>query len=279
MWSKVLYGDQPAGWHIAGTKESVSGISRQQLQNYMKTQYNASNTLVCVAGKLSGQSQNKVKKYFSGPETRKKIKKVPVLEKQKKPQILLHSRKTDQTHFCLGVRAYDVFNPKRYAQEILGLILGGMMSSRLFIKIREELGLAYYVKTEVSSDPDTGFLVTQVGVDNKRAEEAILAIIKEYKRISQEKVPQKEIKKAKEHLIGKMALLLEASDAQASFYGLQEILEKKILTPKEICDKINKVKAEDLSMVAKDIFKAEKLNLALIGPFKDKNKFQKLLKI
>jgi predicted Zn-dependent peptidase len=279
LWSKVLYGDQPAGWDIAGTKESVSGISRKQLFDYMKTQYTASNTIVCIAGNVSKNAIAETKNYFSKITEEEIIKKSEVIEKQKKPELLIKNKETDQTHFCLGVRGYNLFHPDRFVSELLGLILGGMMSSRLFIKIREELSLAYYVRTVVSSDPDAGFLVTQAGVDNTRVEGAIAAVLKEYKNIAENKIPEKELQKAKDHFKGKMALLFEASDAQASFYGAQELLEKKILTSEQIYGKINKTTVNDILRVSKDIFKPEKLNLALIGPFKNKEKFEKLLKI
>jgi len=279
LWNKVLYGDQPAGWDIAGTKDSVSKISRNQLIDYMKTQYTGSNTIVCIAGNVSYNKQvlKKIKGYFSQKAVKETLKKPEVIETQSRPECLLHKRKTDQSHLCLGVRAYNLFHPKRYGLELLALILGGMMSSRLFIKVREQLGLAYYIKTGISSNPDTGCLVTQAGVDNKRAEKAVSAILKEYKRISQNKISAKELKKAKDHFKGKMALLFEASDAQASFYSLQELLEKRTLSPEEIYAKINKVSVNDILKISKDIFQPQKLNLALIGPFKDRTKFQKLL--
>jgi len=281
LWNKLLYGDQPAGWDIAGTKETVLGISRQQVLSYMRTQYTASNTVVCVVGDISRSAETirKIKKYFSGVKRKETLKKSPVIEKQAKPKCLLSYKKTDQTHFCLGVRGYNLFHSERYTQEILAAILGGMMSSRLFIKVREELGLAYYIKTSASSDTDTGCLVTQVGADNQRVEKAISVILKEYGKVSQRKIPAEELKKAKDNLKGKMALALETSDAQASFYGLQEILQKKILTPEEIYAKIDKVSVDDILKISRDIFKPEKLNLAIIGPFKNKTKFQKLLKI
>lgn len=117
----------------------------------------------------------------------------------------------------------------------------------------------------------------QAGVDNKRVEKAISVVLKEYKRISQNKISSKELKKAKDHFKGKMTLLFEASDARASFYALQELIENKILTPEQIYAKINKVSVNDILKVSKDIFQPQKLNLALIGPFKDKTRFQKLL--
>ena len=296
LWKKILYGDQPAGWEVAGTKESVAKIKRTELLNYMESQYVASNTIICVAGKIiPSQITDRIKKYFSKIKKTKPKFKTPVIdasinsastlssnrrvEKQNKPQFLLFSKETDQAHLALGVRAYNLFHPQRYALELLAVILGGMMSSRLFEEIRTKLGIAYYVRTVVGSDPDTGYLATSAGIDNKNIEKAILTILKEYKKISQRKVPMKELKKAKDNVKGRMALELESSDAQASFYAGQELLEKKTLTPEEIFAKIDKVTVSDIQKVAKDIFRPEKLNLALIGPFKDKEKFQKLLKI
>ncbi len=279
LWERLLYGDQPAGWEVLGTKENISRIKRERILNYMKNQYVASNTIICLTGKIGSKAVEKVKGYFSEMKTIKSRPKSPVIEKQNKPQSLLYPKKTDQAHLALGVRAYNLFHPQKYTLELLEVILGGMMSSRLFMEIREKLGIAYYIKTNSEINPDTGYLVTQVGVDNKNVKKAILTILKEYKKISQKRVPQNEIKKVKDCIKGKTALLLELSDAQASFYAGQELLEKKILTPEEIFKKIDKISQSDILKVAKDIFQPQKLNLALIGPFKDKRKFQKLLKL
>lgn len=278
LWSKLLYGDQPAGWPIAGEKESVAKIERMDLVNYMKGQYVAENTIVCVAGNIKRKlTIEKIKKYFSKIETTQSKNKVAVIEKQSKPGLLINHRQTDQTHLCLGVRGYNIFHSQKYVLELLGIILGGMMSSRLFEEIRTKLGIAYYIHTAVSADTDCGYLVTQAGIDNKNIEKAISTIIGEYKKISEIKVPIKELKKAKDCIKGKTILELESSDAQTSFYGLQELLENKILTTEEIFRKIDKVSQNDILKVAKDIFQPKKLNLALIGPFEEKETFKKLL--
>jgi len=280
LWRELLYGDQPAGWPIAGTKESVTKINRQDLVGYLKSQYVASNTLICVAGKIEqSRAIDKVKKYFSKIGIKKPKEGSEVFEKQSKPNLLLRARETDQTHLCLGVRGYNIFHPQRYVLEILGMILGGMMSSRLFAKIRGELGLAYYITTNIEEDTDSGYLITQAGIENNNVEKAISAILEEYRRLSQTKVPAGELKKAKDFIKGKMALFLETSDAQASFYGFQELQKKEILTPEEIFAKIDKITANDILKVAKDIFKSQKLNLALIGPSKNKDKLEKILKL
>jgi len=280
LWTKLLYRDQPAGWDIAGTKETVSKMNREKLIDYMNRQYVAKNTIVSIAGNFNEKlAIQKVKKYFSKIKTKKPIEKPKVIEKQNKPEVLLHFRQTDQTHLCLGARSFNLFHPQRYALDLLTVILGGMMSSRLFIEVRAKLGIAYYINTNSETNPDTGFLFTQTGLDNKNVEKGILTILKEYKKISKISIPPEELKKAKDYLEGKTTLLLESSDMMASFYATQELLEKKILTPEEIFKKINKVSREDISKVAKEIFKPEKLNLALIGPFKNQDNFKKILNI
>jgi len=267
LWQKLLYGDQPAGWDIAGEVDTVKKISRNDLIEYRRSQYVASNTIVCLAGNFNEREGiEKVKKFFSKIKIGKSREKPKVIEKQERPEILFEKRETDQTHICLGVRGINLSDERRYAQEILGLILGGMMSSRLFERIRTKLGIAYYIETDVFSDPDTGYLVTRAGLNNEKLEEGVLEILKEYRKIKREGFSKSELKKAKDCLKGKMNILLESSDAKASFFATQEILEKRILTPDQIFKKIDKVSQNDILKLAREIFRPEKLNLALIGP-------------
>lgn len=278
LWEKLLYGDQPAGWLISGEKEIINKFKKQDFLDYRKNYYSAKNTIICVAGNIDSDSCiKKIEKCFKRIEARPVKSKPKVIERQKKPNCLLYSKKTDQTHLYLGVRGYNFFHPRRYAQELLAIILGGMMSSRLWIEIREKLGLAYYINTSDSTDSDTGFLATQAGVDNRRVEIAIKAILKEYQNISQKGVSKEELQRAKDNIKGHLTLSLESSEAQASFYGMQELLEKKILSPKEIYAKIDRVTNKDILITAKDIFQPKNLNLALIGPYKDDKLFKKLL--
>jgi predicted Zn-dependent peptidase len=277
LWQKLLYGDQPAGWDIAGEVDTVKKISRNDLIEYRRTQYVASNTIVCLAGNFSEREGiEKVKRYFSKIKIGKSREKPKVIEKQERPEILFEKRETDQTHLCLGVRGFNLFDERRYVQEILALILGGMMSSRLFEKIRTKLGIAYYIETDVFSDPDTGYLVTRAGLNNEKLEEGVSEILKEYRKIKREGVSKSELKKAKDCLKGKMNILLESSDAKASFFATQEILEKKILTPDQIFKKIDKVSQNDILKLAREIFRPEKLNLALIGPKEVKREILKI---
>lgn len=277
LFEKLLYGKQTVGWNIVGEKETISKMKREDFLNYIKDHYVAKNMVVGIAGKINPENTiEKVKKYFQNTRQNEPKKRPKIKETQKKPESLIHFKKTDQSHFCLGVRAYNLFHPARYALSLLAVILGGNMSSRLFVKVREREGLAYYIRTNAETYTDTGYLVTQVGVDNQKVEKAVQIILNEYKDIREKGVSEKELKKAKEYIKGKMLLELESSDELAAFFANQEILTNKILTLKEEFAKIDKVGVKDIQKLAQDIFVPQKLNLALIGPFK-KNLCRQLL--
>jgi predicted Zn-dependent peptidase len=278
LWTNILYGDQPAGWSVIGTKEVIKKVKREQFVKYLEGHYSAQNTLVILAGQLSHSSAlNRVKRYFQKINTFKPREKLPVKERQRKPAALVYYKKTDQSHLCLGVRAYDIFHPDKYALGLLGTILGGNMSSRLFIKIRERLGLAYQISTGASSDTDAGFLLTKAGADNDKIEKVIKITLGEYRKIACQKVSPAELRKAKDYIKGSSLISMESSDAQASFFGTQELLTNEILTLEEKFAKIETVTVNDIQRVAQDIFQPAKLNLSLIGPFKDKRRFEKIL--
>jgi predicted Zn-dependent peptidase len=279
LWLKVLFGDQPAGWPITGTKEKIKRITREKLLKYMKTQYVAGNTVLVIAGNFKiKEAKEKVKKYFRKIKTGKWRKRAKLIEKQKEPQFISKNKETDQFHLILGVRGVKLSDKRRYTQNVLANVLGGTMSSRLFQRIREEMGIAYYIKTESHSDLDSGFLATSAGLRLGSLEKGISEILREYKRISKN-ISSEELKKAKENLKGKISLLLESSDARAIFFASQELLEKKILTPKEIFREIDKISLSQLKNFANLIFKSKNLNLAIVGPLKKKHKIKKILKL
>ncbi len=278
LWEKLLYGDQPAGWLTIGEKEDILNFNRKKVVNYLKRNYSSKNTIVCLAGDIdSGEVEKKIKKYFKSINMSFPPQKKEVKEEQTAPCVLSYFKKTDQTHLCLGVRGYNRFHPKRYIQSLLAVILGGNMSSRLFISVREKRGLAYYIKTSSESNTDTGYLVTQAGIRHQETKKAVKLILKEYSILKDKGTNKAELKKAKDYLKGKLSLSLESSDTQASFYAGQELLDKEILTPKEKFKIIDRITVNDIKKVAEEIFKPENLNLALIGP--QKEKFKKILKL
>ena len=282
LFEELLYGDTPAGWRIVGEKETIAAYNREKLMDYFQSHYSNDNTVLCVAGDIDqADIEKKLAEYFADIQIRKAAEKLPVKESQSKPGIFLHYKKTDQTHFCLGVRAYDMYDKRRFALQLISVVLGGNMSSRLFISVRERNGLGYYIHTSVDSATDTGYLVTQSGIKNDSLEKAIGLVLKEYKDIRDNGVSPDELQKAKDFVRGSASLSLDSSDALASFYTTQEVMRQEVMTPEQKLEMIDNVTADDIKKVAKDIFVNAKLNLSVIGPFeeKEKEKLEKLLSL
>jgi len=254
-------------------------MKRSDFVSYKSEHYLPEATTIIVAGQISEREVLKeVHKIFGKVLRGKKVHKIKVHEKQTKPQALVKFKKTDQTHFVLAMRTYDLFSKRNITLSVLGGILGGGMSSRLFQKLREEMGVGYYVRAYNDAYTDHGFLQISAGVDNKRIDEVLEAVIEECRKLKKYKISEDELNKVKECLIGNMKLALESSDDIANFYGGQELLKRDIRGAEEKAKEIRKVTASQIQDLAKDIFKNNKLNLALIGPFKEKTKFLKILK-
>lgn len=277
LFLSLLYGDQPAGWTITGTKSAIKKLQREEILNYREQHYLDRTTLIVVAGVFEEEKLIKeIKKLFQKIKAGQKSSKPVTKEFQEKPEILLKSQKTDQTHLVLGVRAYNLFDRRRYPLEVLAHLLGGGMSSRLYQRIREALGAAYYIYASADLFTSHGYLAVAAGVDNQKIEIITSAILEEFSKLKNETVPASELRRAKDHLIGRLFLSLESSDEWAGFYGGQEILERTLKTPEEIAQKIQAVNAQDIKAVAGDIFQNPKLNLALIGPFEEPSRFEKI---
>jgi len=280
VFESLLYSPTPLSWYVGGLKENIRAIKRDDFLEYQKRLYFASNMVIVKAGKVDEkEALSLTEKYFGKLKFQEKEKFQPAIYlKQKAPRVRLRSKKTNQSHFCLGFRGYPNSHPDHYVLSVLAIILGGSMSSRMFIQVRERRGLAYYIQTSKDFYLDTGYLVTQAGVDVNKIDEAIKVILNEYWQIVEKKVDLKELNKAKEFLKGRLILALEHSDAVAEKYALQALLEKKIKDPQEIIETVDKITSEDIQRVAKDIFAPEKLNLAIIGPYNDEERFLKLLR-
>jgi len=276
---KLLYGDQPAGWNIAGGKRNILNMKRNDLVTYKKSHYLPEASVLMVAGQVTAkQVLKEVNKIFAKVSRGVKGHKVKVKEKQKKPQALVNFKKTDQTHFVLAVRGLNLFNKKNAILSVLSGVLGGGMSSRLFVKLREEMGVGYYVRAYNDSYTDHGIFQISAGVDNKRIDEVLKAVLGECRKLKNQKVLEEELNKVKECLIGNMKLSLESSDDIANFYGGQELLKRELKSSEDKAKEIRKVTASQIQNLAKDIFQNKKLNLALIGPFKNRAKFLRILK-
>ncbi len=270
IYEQLLYGDTPMGWDIAGEKDIIAKINREDFVAYMSELYSADNMTVVIAGGIDeAESLKLVEKYFGPMKSFDTKKYEPVNDSQDKPQILLKPKQTEQIHIALGVRTVDVDSPKRYPLSVLSAILGGGMSSRLFHEIREKRGLAYYVRTHADEYADAGTLVSMAGIDPKRVVEAVEVMVAEYSRIARGEMnlQDEELNKAKEFLKGHLVLDLEDSRSVAVYYAHQELLENEIENPDQVLAEIDKVTKEDVEAVGKEFITEKTLNLALIGNF------------
>ena len=278
VWENLLYGDQPAGWDIAGPPEIIKKIKRDEILSYREKQYVASNALVIAAGKIEPKSaEEKIVRAFKNfkhghPESKKRVK-----EKQSKPSIKFQYKKTEQTHLALGFRGYDMHNPDRYALGLLGVILGGNTSSRLWDEIREKLGLAYYVRASAQHYTDSGYLVANAGIPHGELKKVAAKIVEVFSGIKKNGLSEGEISFAKDYLRGTMALSFESSDEIATFLGEQALFYGKIETPQDLFKKIEKVSKNDIMKVAKELIRPDKLNLAVIGPHRESGEFPRIL--
>lgn len=279
VYTQLLYGDQPMGRTISGTKEFIKSVQREDFVQYRTQHYVASATTIVVSGNIVPQKILKViDKAFARISKKKKTPKLKIIEKQVKPAIAIHHKETDQTHLVLGVRTFPVGNSKNTALQVLNAVLGEGMSSRLFQRLREEMGVGYYVRSGSDEYTDHGYLVVSTGVDRTRVTEVVTAILQELNRLKTELVSTQELEKAKECIIGRLSMGLESSDAVAEFVGSQYVQKKKIETPKDIEKRIRAITPRDVQKLAREIFVNESLNLAIVGDKKDEGALRSILK-
>ena len=279
-FANLLYGDQPAGWPVGGPKENIKKIMRDDLIAYKKDHYVAEATVVVVAGSVDeDEVVEKIKEYFKNIPTGKKVGKVAVDDSQDGPALKIEKKDSDQVHMCLGVRAFKATDDRAFAIGVLGTILGSGASSRLFDKVREEMGAVYYIGDRIVSLSDHGSFYVSAGCGKDKLEEVIKAILAEFKKLKEEKVGEKELKKAKDYIVGRMMLSLETSDDVADFYGNQESMHEEILTPEEQAKRFQEVTADEIMDIAKEIFVNERLNLSLVGPIDESESLKSILKI
>ncbi|MBI5456559.1 insulinase family protein [Candidatus Kaiserbacteria bacterium] len=280
VFDALIYGTgHPLGRTILGPKENIRAFSRKDFAAYFKRNYTPVNTVVCVAGNFSEEKVlAKITREFGQLKHGNPPNFIPFTPEQDTPRVAIKEKKTDQTHFILGVPAYPYLHQDEYALLVLTTILGEGMSSRLFMEVREKRGLAYSVHAWAERYPDTGYFAVQAGVEHAKLEKTITTILNELRKIKRVKVSDAELKKAKQYMKGTAALRLETSDAVAEHAATSLINLGRIRALDEMIKGIDSVSAADVQRVAKDIFRTDALNLAIIGPRKDSEKLSRLLK-
>ncbi len=282
LFEQTLFGDHPLGRKISGTVETVKSFTRKTMLQYKDKYYQPNNIVFGLAGKFDNHALDLVKKYFgvSGVKIKPVFKEFDFKrQKLDKPKIKIQFKETEQAQLALGFHGYSYFDPQIYALQLLSIVLGGYMSSRLFISIREKKGLCYFIKSFVNVYEDAGNLVIQSGLDKTRITGAIGAIFEELDKVVRSGVTEEELQRAKECVKGRLTLALEDSSQVAEWYTKQELLMPEVLTPEEKLRKVFAVTRGDIQKVARDVMQKKKLSVALIGPFKDEKPFAKFLKL
>ena len=276
---EVLWPNQAMGRDVGGTPESVNNISLKDVREYMERQYNPANTVVAVAGNVAHEEiVELVEKATRNWKPQESLSWEPVSNGNREPVVRIEPRRTDQSHVCLGLpSSLSLTDPDRYSFSILNGILGDGMSSRLFLNLREQQGLAYEVYSLVNHFRDCGSLVVYCGVEPKKTREAVQAAVSELNGMRREAPPQ-ELAKAKEYAKGRLLLRMEDSRIVAAWLGTQELLLGRVATVDEVVQQIDAVTTNDVARVAQRLLDEDKLKLAVVGPHRSDRFLRKLLR-
>ena len=274
---EVMWPNQPLGRDVGGTRESVNAITRDMLIQYMGKHYTPTNMVVSIAGNIDHEEVvEAVDLRFRDRISQQHHPLFPAEDHQYMPRISLERRKTEQAHICIGVKGLSYTHPDRYALDMINAVLGEGMSSRLFLELRESQSLVYDVHTTTSHLKDCGAFIAYAGVDPKNAEKAVTSILCELDRIK-DGVPINELHKAKEYIKGRLVLRMEDTRSVAAWVGAQELLHDQVLTVQQALAKIDAITTADIQRVASDLFVTEKLNMAIVGPFRSNKAFKERL--
>jgi predicted Zn-dependent peptidase len=267
-FERLLFGDQPMGWDQIGTRENISNFQRDDFVKYKNELYQPSNLIVAVAGNCDhNEVVAKIEQFFKFENGEKAFDWKPLENFEPNSPVKIQNKKTEQGHLVLGVKGVAAEDERHWTQKILAIVLGGNMSSRMFLNVREAQGLCYYIRTSTDDYQDVGVISTSAGVDLKRLPLAVSAIRAEYEKIAKEEVSPDELTRAKEFLKRKLTLRLEDSEEYAHLLGKQFLLYSEQNEIEEIFKKIDSVSAEEIQKLAQEIFVPANLRLAAIGPF------------
>jgi predicted Zn-dependent peptidase len=277
VYEELVYGDHPLGWDIIGRKETVRGATRETFLDYLGRWYKPSRMVVGVGGRIGDRLVERVGELLGDLEDGPSGEPVPALSSPNGARVKVHTKQSDQAHVCLGVRSRPIADPDRYVLTVLSTVLGGGMSSRLFTEVRERRGLAYYVFATNHSYTDAGSLYAQAGVDIERIDDAVGTVATELKKIATEAVPDDELRKAKNFAKGRFVLQIESPHGLIMFGLRREVLEGRAPEPEEVLAGIEAVTTEDVQRVARELVGDRALRLAVIGPFEEPERFERLL--
>jgi len=276
----LMWPDHPLGRNILGTARSLASIRPPELTQFHREHYRAGNVLVAACGDLDhNRLVRLVKRHLKDIRKGEPPRPEGISRRQSAPALLNEDRDAEQAYLALGIRTGSRTDPDRLSIRLLNTILAENMSSRLFQMLREDMGLAYQVDSTTSFFSDTGHLVITAGMDTRNLEKATRLIVGALHRLTKEAVPRKELKRAKDYLIGQSQLQLEGAENQMICIGEQWLGHKRLLAEEQVYDRIRKVTAGDLKSTAQRFFRPENLNLSTISPLKSTKRLMDALRI
>ncbi|HJU36129.1 MAG TPA: pitrilysin family protein [Gaiellaceae bacterium] len=276
VYEQLLWGDQPLGRDIIGTKETIRDATRDTFMGYLDRWYKPSRMVVGVAGRIGEGLLERIQELLGDLEDAETGEPAPTTP-HANGRVNVFTKQSEQAHVSLGVHSLPLDHPDRYAIQLLATALGGGMSSRLFSEVRERRGLAYYVYGLNHSYTDAGTLYAQAGVDIARIDDAVSTIAAELRKIAGERLPAEELEKARNFAKGRFVLQLESPQGLMMFGLRKEVLERRLPDPDEVLRGVDAVTSEDVARVASELIAADRLRLAVIGPFDDASRFEALL--
>jgi predicted Zn-dependent peptidase len=276
-FEELLFGDHPLGWDTIGSEELIRTVTQADFQKHKDDLYSAENLVITFAGNITVERAKELAKQYFGAIKGKHARKFLPFDTYGPERIFLRTKNTEQAHLVLGVPGPGSQDKDHFAHKLLAIILGGNMSSRMFLNIREAKGLCYYIATETDNYLDAGSLSTRAGVDQSRLHEAITAICREYAECAKHGVTDEEVHRAKEYLKGKVMLSLEDSEERAHFFGKQELLYPKTRSIEEYLARVEEVGKEAIDALARRILRPDALRLVVIGKEEKKDALAGLL--
>ncbi|MCM8781646.1 MAG: insulinase family protein, partial [Candidatus Omnitrophica bacterium] len=271
LLARLLWPNHPLGMPLVGTPQTISSLKQKDIVDYRDSFYNPKSIVVAIAGRFPSFDLVKViKKRFQKEESGFRRNFSPVKIKQKEPMVDIHHRNTEQTHVALGFHGYSRFSNEKYNLDLLNVILGGNMSSRLFNEVREKLGLAYEISSSIKHYHDTGALVISAGIDNRKVDEAIKVVVDVIKGMKSKRVTKEEFQRAKEFYKGQLLMIFEDTMSHMLWLGEKFICGDFEFRAADILKRVDKVTIDGIQRVAQEILRSDNISLATVGPMKIK---------
>lgn len=277
--NQMVWRNHPLAREVGGTKETIAAITRDQILNYMSTRYVASNIVVSVSGNVvHARVVELAEKLFARWRRGKPARPVEFSDIQCEPQIRVEYRKTEQAHLALALHGLPIEHPDRYAFDLFNVALGEGMSSRLFLELREHLGLAYDVRSSSIHFQDCGLFLINAGVQPKKLTEVVSALTTQVVK-AREEMTEEELDKARQLTAGRMMLRMEDTRAMAYWFGVQEVLLNKVKEADEVVNDMRLVTIEDVHRISCELLQTKRLNLAVVGPIRGSHQLRRALSL